>query len=121
MLILTHNRGSKALRFRRWSRKAYAVFMSVGRVVTIGTLHLSVAERLLQKSQNTISVAVQEFLPAIKEPFCEEEEQEKSMEILCTASSINESDCSTATVSSYPYPLFGFCRKVGIFLSYVSQ
>lgn len=39
----------KALRFRRWSRKAYAAFVSVSRTVTIGQLSTSVADRLQKK------------------------------------------------------------------------
>ena len=36
---------SQALRFRRWSRKAYAAFISIQRAVTIGQLSFSVADR----------------------------------------------------------------------------
>ena len=39
----------KALRFRRWSRKAYAAFVSVSRIVTTGQLSTSVADRLQKK------------------------------------------------------------------------
>ena len=38
-----------ALRFRRWSRKSYAVFASIGRQVTIGHLRNCVADRSLVK------------------------------------------------------------------------
>lgn len=41
---------TKALRFRRWSRKAFASFVSVGREVTIGSLGASVVERLFAKT-----------------------------------------------------------------------
>lgn len=41
---------TSALRFRRWSRKAYATFVSVQHAVTIGQLSSSVADRLHKKS-----------------------------------------------------------------------
>lgn len=37
------------LRFRRWSRKSYATFVSIGRNVTIGCLRKNVADRSLRK------------------------------------------------------------------------
>lgn len=41
------------LRFRRWSRKAYAAFASIGRQVTIGCLRKNVADSALRK-QNAV-------------------------------------------------------------------
>ena len=43
---------SQALRFRRWSRKAYAAFISIQRAVTIGQLSFSVADRFEKKNQS---------------------------------------------------------------------
>ncbi len=40
------------LRFRRWSRKSYALFCSVGRCVTIGFLRNGVADASLRKQAN---------------------------------------------------------------------
>lgn len=42
-----------SLRFRRWSRKAYAAFASVGRHVTIGCVHKGIADRSLAKQVST--------------------------------------------------------------------
>lgn len=39
------------LRFRKWSRKAYAAFASLGRCVTIGCLSKSVADSSLKKQK----------------------------------------------------------------------
>ena len=39
-----------ALRFRRWSRKGYAAFISLQRAVTIGQLSTSVSERFQAKN-----------------------------------------------------------------------
>lgn len=43
---------SGALRFRRWSRKAYAAFVSIQRTVTIGQLSANVANRILAKNDS---------------------------------------------------------------------
>lgn len=40
----------KALRFKRWSRKAYAAFISIQRAVTIGCLSANVSERFQVKN-----------------------------------------------------------------------
>ena len=42
-----------ALRFRRWSHKRYAAFVSMGREVTIGHLSKGVADRSLRKQTHT--------------------------------------------------------------------
>lgn len=41
------------IRFRRWSRKAYAAFASIGHCVTIGNLPKSVADSSLSKQKAT--------------------------------------------------------------------
>lgn len=43
------------LRFRKWSRKAYAAFASLGRCVTIGCLPKSVADSSLSKQKSGTS------------------------------------------------------------------
>lgn len=45
------------LRFRRWSRKRYAAFVSVQRAVTIGHLAASVSERLQVKNTSVHTFA----------------------------------------------------------------
>ena len=45
------------LRFRKWSRKGYAVFSSLGRQVTIGQLHYDVAERSLAKQKSVQNIS----------------------------------------------------------------
>lgn len=47
-----HTYSPVALRFRRWSRKGYAAFVSVQHTVTIGQLSAHVAERLQTKSRS---------------------------------------------------------------------
>lgn len=44
------------IRFRRWTRKEYAVFSSLGRCVTIGTLRKKVADASLKKQKAGIPV-----------------------------------------------------------------
>lgn len=38
------------IRFRRWSRKSYAIFSSLGRCVTIGSVCSSISDLSLRKS-----------------------------------------------------------------------
>lgn len=38
---------TKTARFRRWTRKAYAVFASLGRTITIGSLRIGMAGQTL--------------------------------------------------------------------------
>ena len=63
---------SQALRFRRWSRKGYAAFISVQRAVTIGQLSFSVADRFEKKNQS-LHTAIGTFTDG----FFEGDEEEK--------------------------------------------
>lgn len=54
MFSISHT--APTLRFKRWSRKSYAAFFSVGRHVTIGNLKTVVADTFLRKQKNTISL-----------------------------------------------------------------
>lgn len=47
-----------SLRFKHWSRKSYAAFKSIGRQVTIGRLKTVVADTLLGKQKNILSIFV---------------------------------------------------------------
>lgn len=60
------------IRFRRWSRKAYAVFSSLGRQVTIGCLRKSVVDASLSKQKSEIF-----FITKDSESFYEEAEEYK--------------------------------------------
>lgn len=42
-----------ALRFRKWCRKAYAMFASIGKCVTIGCIKKSIADAALGKQGDT--------------------------------------------------------------------
>lgn len=53
---------TKNLRFRRWSRKSYAVFASLNKVVSIGSLVVSVADKSLLKTASHISNFVSDLL-----------------------------------------------------------
>ena len=41
---------ASSIRFRRWSRVGYAVFCSLARTVTIGSLAVSISDKSLQKA-----------------------------------------------------------------------
>ena len=64
---------SQALRFRRWSRKAYAAFISVQRAVTIGQLSFSVADRF-QKKNLSLHTGIGTFVDGFFEVDKEEKE-----------------------------------------------
>ena len=63
---------SQALRFRRWSRKAYAAFISVQRAVTIGQLSFSVADRFEKKNQS-----LHTGIGTFTDGFFEEDDEER--------------------------------------------
>jgi hypothetical protein len=45
-MIISHvYRASQVLHFRQWSRKSFAVFASLGRIIRIGAVRVAVAER----------------------------------------------------------------------------
>lgn len=46
----------KIIRFRCWTRKGYAMFSSLGRCVTIGTLGREVADASLKKQKVGVSI-----------------------------------------------------------------
>lgn len=50
---------SKILRFKRWSRKRYAAFASMNRVVSIATLVVSVADKSLTKAGSYLQSSLQ--------------------------------------------------------------
>ncbi|GHT18005.1 hypothetical protein FACS189429_3450 [Bacteroidia bacterium] len=49
--LIFHNHNN-VLRFRRWGRAAYSAFRSMNRVVTIGRLVVSVADKAMLKLKN---------------------------------------------------------------------
>lgn len=61
----------QVVRFRGWSRKGYAVFISLGRLVTIGCLGKSVTEIALRKQKGG-AVQTTYRQPATGEPETEE-------------------------------------------------
>lgn len=79
MNIIYKNR--QTIRFRRWSRKAYAVFCSVGRCVTIGCLSKTVADSSLSK-QKKVSLAVTELFHQDREAIEEEKDYLEDVSIL---------------------------------------
>jgi len=48
----------KSIRFRRWSRKGYAVFCSLTCVVTIGCVSISISDKSLQKTSSSYSNSI---------------------------------------------------------------
>ena len=71
---------SQALRFRRWSRKAYAAFISIQRAVTIGQLSFSVADRFEKKNQS-LHTGIGTFTDGFFEEDNEERENKRSLAV----------------------------------------
>ncbi|MGL5957622.1 MAG: hypothetical protein ACRCZZ_03350 [Phocaeicola sp.] len=46
------------LRFRRWSHKAYAAFVSIGRYATIGSLRYEIADSSLAKQKSVTAIII---------------------------------------------------------------
>lgn len=62
-----------AIRFKRWSRKGYAAFISVQRAVTIGQLRANVSERF-QIKNGTVHTSVLSRLQTVDEKGNDTEE-----------------------------------------------
>ena len=89
-----------ALRFRRWSRKRYAAFVSIQRAVTIGQLSANVSERF-QTKNGSVHTSVLTFN---KTGEGEAEEKEKtyrsdSSESIPLSSLFLQALCPVLTVS----------------------
>lgn len=55
-----HN--NKSLNFSRWSRKAYAAFISIGKIVKISTLKTIVAQGFIKKSKSFTEIELFYYL-----------------------------------------------------------
>ena len=70
-----HTSFSSSLRFRRWSRKAYAVFVSIQHNVTIGALQIHLIERLQTKNQ----INETDLLNGVHTKECADEEADEAL------------------------------------------
>ncbi len=64
---LAHNHSLQSpLRFSRWSRRSYSVFVSIGRCVTISALRFDVADSLFAKdsAEEALSLPLQSLEPS---------------------------------------------------------
>ncbi len=68
-MLKTHIINKIALRFRRWSRNAYAVFFSLGKCISIGNLKKSIVEASLPKG---VTVIFSTNFSQVKEGISEE-------------------------------------------------
>jgi hypothetical protein len=59
---------ASSIRFRRWSRAGYAVFCSLSRTVTIGSLAVSISDKSLQKAVGVSKRNVPAFALADESP-----------------------------------------------------
>jgi hypothetical protein len=59
---------ASSIRFRRWSRAGYAVFCSLSRTVTIGSLAVSISDKSLQKAVSVSKRTVPDFVSDDESP-----------------------------------------------------
>ena len=78
----------RSLRFRRWSRKGYAAFLSRLHCVTIGTLAAPVSERLYAKQVSLSPVAVA-AMAAYAEDLPDDLPEEEADSVKLTLSHLN--------------------------------
>ena len=82
------------IRFRHWSRKAYAAFASLGKHVTIGHVCKSIAEASLCKSVNLCMVAVSRLMTEKEEgELCWEVSEEMERLQLASWLAVVETSC----------------------------
>lgn len=93
-----------ALRFKRWSRKKYAAFISRQRAVTMGTLRCNIIERLQHKNSRVLNNSVL-LLPEEKEsdPVPSPWEGNEGITLLLQMKSV-----LTARVDAIPASIFPF-------------
>lgn len=83
--VCSHKAGS--IRFRRWSRKGYAVFVSLRIVVTIGHVCRSIADAALSKNKS-FSVGNREQRTSVDERMAEDAVDDGGGGILVSASQV---------------------------------
>lgn len=71
-----HTSHPVSLRFRRWSRKAYAAFISVQRAVTMGCLSCHVVERLQNKNCSAAVTSISAAATEKNNPFDNSDDEE---------------------------------------------
>lgn len=100
-----------SLRFRRWSRKAWAVFASVGREVTIGTLRDGIAEQSMAKAHVPAGACAHEAIQQLQEEQDElEEVQLRVVEVLPLTLAVPAGAASAFFFSTIFNGWYGFGR-----------
>lgn len=115
---------SIALRFKRWSRKRYAAFISIQRAVTIGQLSSNVSERFQTKNGSIHSsvLFVDQTGKEEKENTDELSQERSYTETLCWFTQVlsllfsvqTVKQTSSADSSAYIYNLYFLKRKVSV-------
>lgn len=73
---------NRPLRFKRWSRKAYAAFVSIQHHVTIGQLSAHIADRFQAKHQSLHTSVLCSAKPSVSETEPKDEWTEKTTDLL---------------------------------------
>lgn len=108
-----------ALRFRRWSRKRYAAFISRQRACTMGTLRCNIIERLQQKNGSVTEGCLvptcqrgEEDSPAAAASSGACLSSETEQEMLLQTGAVVLSRVQTVAVAGYSY-IYNVSRKSG--------
>lgn len=67
---------TKSIRFRRWTRKSYAIFAGLNKVISIGKIKAGICDRTSLKT-NSLSVIDAIFVSNLLKTFDENEETEE--------------------------------------------
>lgn len=106
-----------AIRFRRWSRKGYAAFVSVQHIVTIGQLATNVSERIQTKYCSIHASILSSDLTNDmngEEDILFEADPEDRLSLLCGQTTDLVQTTDRAASSSYAYSIQQTFPKAGI-------
>lgn len=89
-----------SLRFRRWSRAGYAVFCSLGRTVTIGSLAVSISDKSLQKSVGVSKCSELNFASDTESSAVESTESVELEAVLCQVRKLSFLEITTESAAA---------------------
>jgi hypothetical protein len=113
---------NKTLNFSRWSRKAYASFVSIGKIVKISTLKIEVAQGFIKKSKSFTEIQL--FFKSTKEEKNNEHDETKFILIPIAITSIQSKlkDSHSGQLNNSLTKIFSLFISVSICLRFfVSQ
>ncbi len=112
---------STSLRFKRWSRKAYAVFLSLGKIVTIGRLSVDIANASESKTEGFQNFTLKEFGDTSMEELYSQENLDLGLQLITPSLESVVLVRQNTEIVGQPTKLYDISRKSvyfsGFFLS----